>query len=104
MTSNSDPTINTRLTTKDKGQMTNRPNDQPTNRPTDPITKITTALANAVQTIETEQDAPLTLEQYCVIYDLCTHLNIDPAAILTQQSLDLIIAPADLAPIYPYRI
>lgn len=66
--------------------------------------KITIALTNAVRTIETEQDAPLTRQQICFIYDLCTQLDIDPATVLTLQSLDLIIAPADLDPIYPYRI
>lgn len=51
---------------------------------------ISLALRNVRQAIETEQMAPLDIDQATVIYDLCMSLNIDPLFVLGQQALSLI--------------
>jgi len=51
---------------------------------------VTEQLRNTVTTIETEQEAPLDLDQTCTIYDLCVHFGVGPFSVLSQQGLDLI--------------
>ena len=47
-------------------------------------------LRNTCATIEQEQGAPLDVEQACIIYDLCTAMNINPHTVLSEDNMALI--------------
>ncbi len=55
-------------------------------------TKMTQAMKNVRERIETEQEAPLNSDQACTIYDFCDALGIEPEAVLGEAAA-LIDAP-----------
>ncbi len=54
------------------------------------IAGIAEQLRATCATIEQEQRAPLNVEQTCSIYDLCSAMDINPRAVLSEDSMALI--------------